>query len=393
MRGPMKTSIFHDFSWQAFSAGTIAAIVGFGSSFAVVVAGLIAVGANPAQASSGLMAAAIAFGVAGIVLGVMTRMPIAAAWSTPGAALMVTTGPVEGGFEAAVGAFLVTGALIVIAGFWKTLGDLVAKIPGAIASATLGGVLLGLCIAPVKAAATAPEAALPVIIVWALVARFKRLWSVPAAAVTAVIVVAVLGDPLPDTTLWPAPVLITPVLSMGAVIGIALPLFIVTMASQNIPGIAVLRVNGYAPPSRAPIAITGAFSMLCAPFGGHTVNLSAIVAALCAGPDAHEDPDKRYWAALAMGIVSVGLGLMASVVVAVVQAAPPLLIEMVAGLALLGPLAASVKTALEDEDTREAAVVTFVVAASGLSIAGIGGAFWGLIAGGAILGLKRLGKS
>lgn len=388
----MKTSIFNDFSWQAFSAGTIAAIVGFGSSFAVVVAGLIAVGATPEQASSGLMAAAIAFGVAGVVLGLMTRMPIAAAWSTPGAALMVTTGPVEGGFEAAVGAFLVTGALIVLAGFWKTLGNLVAKIPTAIASAMLGGVLLGLCLAPVKAAATVPEAALPVIVVWALVARFQRLWAVPAAAVTAVVVVAILGDPLPDTSLWPNPLLITPALSVGAVVGIALPLFIVTMASQNIPGIAVLRMNGYEPPSRAPVAITGVFSVLCAPFGGHTVNLSAIVAALCAGPDAHANPARRYWAALAMGGVSVILGLMASLVVAIVQAAPPLLIETVAGLALLVPLAAAVKTALEDEDTREAAIVTFVVAASGLSIAGIGGAFWGLIAGGAILGLKQLGK-
>ncbi len=389
----MKPSIFKEFSGQAFSAGTIAAVVGFGSSFAVVVAGLIAVGASPDQAASGLMAAAIAFGVAGALMGWMTRMPVAAAWSTPGAALMVTTGAVPGGFEAAVGAFLVTGALIVLAGFWKTLGALVARIPTAIASAMLGGVLLGLCLAPVKAVAAVPEAALPVIIVWALVARFKRLWAVPAAAVAAVIVVVVLGDPLPDQSFWPNPVWVSPTFSVGAVVGIALPLFIVTMASQNIPGIAVLRVNGYAPPSRMPIAMTGGLSILAAPFGGHTINLSAIVAALCAGPDAHPDPAKRYWAAIAMGVVSIGLGLMASLVVALVQAAPPLLIETVAGLALLGPLAASVKGALEDEDTREAAIVTFVVAASGLSIAGIGGAFWGLIAGGAILGLKRLGAS
>jgi len=383
--------MFKDFSIQAIVAGLIAAVVGFGSSFAVVIAGLIAVGATIEQASSGMMAAALAMGFAGIVMAMMTRMPIAAAWSTPGAALLVMTGPMEGGFEAAVGAFLVSGALIVLAGYWRTLGRLVAAIPGSIASAMLAGVLMGLCLVPVKAAATVPSAALPVIFVWAIVARFKRLWAVPAAAVAAVIVVVVQGDVIHTDSLWPAPIIITPILTWSAVIGIAVPLFIVTMASQNIPGIAVLKVNGYEPASGPPIVVTGIFSILSAPFGGHAVNLSAIVAALCAGPDAHADPSRRYWAAISMGVFSVALGFMAGLVVAVVQAAPPLLIETVAGLALLGPLAASLKAALDDASAREAAVVTFVVAASGLSILGIGGAFWGLIAGGAILGLKRLG--
>lgn len=377
------------FSGQAVTAGLIAAVVGFGGSFAVVVAGLVAVGASPNQAASGLMAAALAMGFAGIVMAYLTRMPIAAAWSTPGAALLVTTGPVAGGFEAAVGAFLVTGALVVVAGFWRPLSRLVAAIPGPIAAAMLAGVLLGLCLAPVKAAAATPEAALPVIAVWAIVLHLKRLWAVPAAAVAAVIVVAVLGDPIATESLWPNPVLIEPVFSWAAIVGIAVPLFVVTMASQNIPGFAVLKVNGYEPPTGSPIAVTGVFSILGAPFGGHTVNLSAIVAALCAGPDADPDPAKRWWAAISMGGFSVVLGLMASLVVAVVQAAPPLLIETVAGLALLGPLALALKAALEGDDLREAAVVTFVVAASGLSIAGIGAAFWGLIAGGMIVLLKR----
>jgi benzoate membrane transport protein len=379
-----------DFSWQAFSAGLIAALVGFGSSFAVVVAGLVAVGANPAEASSGLMAAALAMGFAGIVMAVMTRMPIASAWSTPGAALLVTTGPVPGGFEAAVGAFLVSGALIIVAGFWKPLGRWVALIPTALASAMLAGVLVGICLLPVKAVASAPMAALPVIVVWAVVACFRRLWAVPAAALAAVVVVMWQGTGIDAQSLWPEPVLFTPVFSSAAIIGIALPLFIVTMASQNIPGIAVLRSYGYEPVSGPPIAVTGLFSMLCAPFGGHAVNLSAIVAALCAGPDAHPDPARRYWAAIFMGVFSVFLGLLASLVIALVQAAPPLLIETVAGLALLGPLAASLKAALDSEPEREAAIVTFVVAASGLSFAGVGAAFWGLIAGGVILGLKKL---
>lgn len=379
-----------DLSWQAFSAGLIAALVGFGSSFAVVVAGLVAVGANPAEASSGLMAAALAMGFAGIVMAVMTRMPIAAAWSTPGAALLVTTGPVPGGFEAAVGAFLVSGALIIVAGFWKALGRWVALIPTALASAMLAGVLVGICLLPVKAAASVPEAALPVIAVWAVVACLKRLWAVPAAALAAIIVVVWQGTGIGAQSLWPEPILFTPVFSTAAVIGIALPLFVVTMASQNIPGISVLRAYGYEPVPGPPIAVTGLFSVLCAPFGGHAVNLSAIVAALCAGPDAHPDPARRYWAAIFMGVFSVFLGLLASLVIALVQAAPPLLIETVAGLALLGPLAASLKAALDSEPEREAAIVTFVVAASGLSFAGVGAAFWGLIAGGVILLLKKL---
>lgn len=379
-----------EFSWQAFGAGLIAALVGFGSSFAVVVAGLVAVGASPAQASSGLMAAAMAMGFAGIVTAMMTRMPIAAAWSTPGAALLATTGALEGGFEAAVGALFVCGGMIVVAGFFKPLGRLVAMIPTTLASAMLAGVLLGLCLMPVKAVASAPAAAIPVIVVWAIAARFKRLWSIPAAVLTAIAVVLWMGEPIQPATIWPAPMLVTPIFSWGAIIGIALPLFVVTMASQNIPGIAVLRSFGYVPPTGSPIAVTGIFSMLAAPFGGHTVNLSAIVAALCAGPDAHADPSRRYWAAIFMGVFSVLLGLLASLVIALVEAAPPYLIETVAGLALLGPLAQSLKNALADDEAREAAIVTFVVAASGLSIAGIGGAFWGLIAGGLILALKRV---
>lgn len=388
----MSNSLFKDFSVQAATAGILAAVVGFGSSFPIVVAGLVAVGANSEQASSGLMAAALAMGFASLLIALVTRKPIASAWSTPGAALLVTTGAVAGGFEAAVGAFIVSGALIIVAGYWKTFGRWVSMIPGSLAGAMLAGVLLGLCLAPVKAVATVPEAALPVILVWAVVARFYRLMAVPAAVVMAVIIVIFQGDPIVTTSLWPNPVFITPVFTWGAVIGIALPLFIVTMASQNIPGIAVLVAQGYKPSAGKPIAFTGLLSMISAPFGGHAVNLSAIVATMCASPDAHPDPDRRYWAAMVKGIVSIGLGLMAGLVVAVVQAAPPLLIETVAGLALLGPLATSLKTAMEDENDREAAIVTFVVAASGLTIAGIGGAFWGLIAGAAILGLKRLGR-
>lgn len=388
----MANSLIKDFSLQAASSGAIAGLVGFGGSFAVVVAGLTAVGASPAQMSSGLMAAALAMGIASVVMAVMSRLPMASAWSTPGAALLVTTGAVDGGFEAAVGAFIISGALIIVVGFWKTFGRLVSKIPPTIASAMMAGVLLGLCLVPIKAVATVPEAALPVIIVWAVVARFYRLMAVPAAVVAAVIIVVFQGDPIQFTSFWPDPVLITPVFNWAAVIGIALPLFVVTMASQNIPGVAALVAQGYKPSAGKPIAFTGFLSIFAAPFGGHATNLSAIVATMCAGPDAHSDPNRRYWAAIVKGLVSIALALLSGLVIAVVQAAPPLLIETVAGLALLSPLAASLKIAMDDDNDREAAIVTFVVAASGLTIAGIGGAFWGLIAGGVIMCLKRLGQ-
>jgi benzoate membrane transport protein len=384
----LARSIIKDFSFQAASAGAIAGLVGFGGSFAVVLAGLTAVGASPAQVSSGLLAAALAMGIASVVFGAVTRLPMAAAWSTPGAALLVTTGAVAGGFEAAVGAFIISGTLIIVVGYWKTFGRLVSKIPATIASAMMAGVLLGLCLAPIKAVATVPEAALPVILVWAVVARFYRLMAVPAAVVAAVIVVVFQGEPIEFTSLWPDAVLITPVFNWAAVIGIALPLFVVTMASQNIPGVAALVAQGYKPSAGKPIAFTGLLSVFAAPFGGHAANLPAIVATMCASPDAHPDPDRRYWAANFKGLVSIALALLSGLVIAVVQAAPPLLIETVAGLALLSPLAASLRIAMDDENHREAAIVTFVVAASGLTIAGIGGAFWGLIAGGAIMGLK-----
>src|ERR1700730_3868715 len=289
------------FSTQALAAGLLAAFVGFAGSFAVVVRGLTAVGATPAQAASGVMALSIAMGLCGILLSLRLRMPISVAWSTPGGALLATSGPVVGGFSGAVGAFMVTAALIVMCGQWKPLGRLVSAIPRALANAMLAGVLLGLCLAPMRAVASVPGLALPVVLVWVVVAQFARRFAVPAAVVVAVALIAMTSS-LPPTSLGallPVPVLVTPTFSLGGVIGIALPLFIVTMASQNIPGVAVLNVNGYRPEPGRLFNVTGLFGLLVAPFGGHAVNLAAITAALCAGPEAHPDPDRRYWAAVA----------------------------------------------------------------------------------------------
>ena len=378
-------------SLQAVVAGALAGFVGFASSFAVVVKGLLAVGATPEQAASGLAAVSIAMGLGAVILSLRTRMPISVAWSTPGAALLATTGTVPGGFEAAVGAFLVAGALIVVAGLWRPLGRLVERIPPALASAMLAGVLLGLCLAPVRAVAAMPLLALPVVLTWAVMARLNRLYAVPAAvAVTIGLLVFTGGlSGQGPTGVLSQPLLVMPTFSFAALVGIALPLFIVTMASQNIPGLAVLNINGYRPDAGPLFRTTGLLTMLAAPFGGHAVNLAAITAAMCASEEAHPDPARRWWAAAVSGIVYIGFGLMAGAAIALISRSPPVLIEAVAGLALLGSFGNALSTALADPKHREAALVTFLVTASGLTFGGISGAFWGLVAGGFILSLSR----
>jgi benzoate membrane transport protein len=382
-------------SIAAITAGLLSAFVGIASSFAVIIEGLRAVGATQAEAASGLMALSIAMGVCGIALSLRTRMPISIAWSTPGAALLASSAQVEGGFAAAVGAFLVSGVLVVLAGFWKPLGRWVSAIPGPLANAMLAGVVLGLCLAPARAVADEPALGLAIVAVWAVVAKFRRLYAVPAAVLTAL---ALIAATYPVTRaelgpLWPDPILIAPSLSLPAVIGVALPLFLVTMASQNIPGMAVLNANGYRPEAGPLFRMTGAFSILAAPFGAHAVNLAAITAALCAGPEAGPDPSRRWWAALAAGCAFVVFGLFAGAATALISAAPPILIQAVAGLALLGVLGSSILGAVGEPETREAAIITFLVTASGLSFYGISGAFWGLVAGGVVLAWTRWRRS
>ena len=375
--------------------GCLTAFVGFASSFAVVLHGLQAVGATDAQAASGLTALSISMGLCAILLSVATKLPVSIAWSTPGAALLASAGAIDGGFPAAVGAFCVCAVLIVIAGLFRPLGRAVAAIPAPLANAMLAGVLLGLCFAPVKAIAFNPLLGLPIITAWIVVGAFKRLWAVPAALAAFALVLA-LGVKVPDGalaslehSLMPSVELVRPAFTVAGLVSIALPLFIVTMASQNIPGIAVLKVHHYDPKPGPLFAVTGLFSVFSAPFGGHAVNLAAITAAMCAGQDAHADPQRRYWAAIVAGVVYIVLGLLAGAVTAFVALAPPILIEAVAGLALVGALSNSAMNAFQKAESREAAAITFLVTASGVSFAGISGAFWGLIAGGLMMALSH----
>ncbi|WEX76517.1 benzoate/H(+) symporter BenE family transporter [Sinorhizobium numidicum] len=387
--------MLRDFSVQSLFMGLLIAFVGFASSFAVILHGLAGVGATETQAASGLMALSISMGICAIAISVVTRLPVSIAWSTPGAALLATAGTIEGGFNAAVGAFLVCGLLIVIAGLWKPLGKLVSSIPPALANAMLAGVLISLCFAPVKAIAFNPLFGLPIVLAWAIVGSINKLYAVPAALLAFALVIA-FGIEMPagafaelSSALVPKAEFVSPVFNTAAMVSIALPLFIVTMASQNIPGIAVLKVNDYHPNPGPLFAATGLFSMLSAPFGGHAVNLAAITAAMCAGADSHPDRSRRYWSAINAGIAYIVFGLLAGAVTTFVSLAPPVLIEAVAGLALIGAFASSAMAAFTAANTREAAAITFLVTASGVSFGGVSGAFWGLLAGGLMLALSR----
>jgi benzoate membrane transport protein len=253
-------------------------------------------------------------------------------------------------------------------------------------------VLLSLCLAPVKAVATDPLTGLAVVLTWVLVGLYRKVLAVPAAVVVAAVLIG-LTTPIPPAVwegLRPAPVLVMPAFSFAALIGTALPLYVVTMAAQNISGMAVLRANGYEPEFGPILRNTGLFTLLAAPFGGHSVNLAAITAALCAGPEAEPDRNRRYWAAVVCGGVYIVVGRVSGAATAFIAAAPPILIEAVAGLALVGAFGASTSSALHATETREAAVVTFIVTASGVGFLGIPGAFWGLVAGIALHLVNRL---
>ncbi|MFP6740583.1 MAG: benzoate/H(+) symporter BenE family transporter [Alphaproteobacteria bacterium] len=372
-----------EFSMPAFAAGVLAAFVGFAGSFAIVVQGLYGVGASGPEAASGLMAFSVSMGLCGVFLALKTRMPISVAWSTPGAAFLATVVPMEGGFPVAVGAFLVTAVLIILAGLWKPLGRAVSAIPKPLAAAMLAGVLLRLCLAPFEAIVAFPYVGLPILLVWAVVAKINRLFAVPAAVlVAAVLIVTVFDvDAAAMGALWSSPFVVMPRFTVA---GIALPLFVITMAGQNITGIAVLSGFGFKPNAGAMFGWTELFSLASAPFGGHAVNLAAITTAICAGHEAHPDPDKRYWAAVVGGATYIGFGLTAGAAIAFISLSPPILIAAVAGLALFGALSTSLVNAMTSERDREAALITFLVTVSGMTFFGISCVFWGLLAGGAI---------
>ncbi|MFS4438798.1 benzoate/H(+) symporter BenE family transporter [Paracoccaceae bacterium GXU_MW_L88] len=376
---------------QTASTGLVVAIVGFFSSFPIILQGLTSVGASQAEAASGLMAAAVAMGIAGIALSVWKREPISVAWSTPGVALLAVTPALADGFGGAVAGFLVAGALTILSGLWKPLGRLATTVPPSLAQALLAGVLVSLCAAPFQALAVTPATALPILLTWFLVSRVYRLFAVPAAVIAAIIVTLIANDgslALPAQT-FSAPVLTGPIFSLDAILQIGLPLYIVTMATQNIPGIAILRSYGYTPPAGPLFAGVGAASVLSAPFGAPATCLAAITAALCAGPDSHPDPRARWWSAVFGGVIYCLFGLFAAVITTIAASAPDMLLETLTGVALISVFINAASAALAEPSEREAAGVTFLVTASGMSFLGLGAAVWGLILGAGVLALSK----
>lgn len=384
--------MFRDISAPALYMGILAALTGFAASFAIVLAGLTAVGATPSQAATGLLFASLAMGVCSIWLPARTRIPAAVAWSTPGAAFLATSTALPGGFAEAVGALIGCAALLLLTGAVPALGRLVAGIPKPLANALLAGVLLKLCLAPAVAAAVMPALALPIVAAWAIGLAWTRLAAMPAAVIAFVLVIALSFDataPMAPPAL-PTLQVVPPVFTLQAFISLSVPLYLVTMAGQNIPGFAVLELNGYAVQRPPLLRATGAVSLAVAPFGSVPVNMSAITAAMMAGDDAGPDPGRRYWAAITSGIVYVGLAASAGLVATLVSLAPTPLITAVAGLALIPALASALTAALDHPTQREAPAITFLVAASGITLLGISGAFWGIVAGAALWYAKHL---
>ncbi|HEV7742526.1 MAG TPA: benzoate/H(+) symporter BenE family transporter [Pseudolysinimonas sp.] len=384
---------------QPIIAGVIGALTGFASSFALLIAGLQAVGATAAEAASGLLVLCVFQAIIGIVLSVRYRMPISIAWSTPGAALMVAAKGLTDDFSAAVGAFVLCGVLLLVTGLWPWLARAMTRIPKPIASAMLAGILLPICLAPVLASVGETWwQGLTVVGVWLLVAKFAPRWAVPAAVVATAAVVAISagGNPLAGQSVLPTLRFVVPGIDPAVLISLGIPLYVVTMAGQNVPGFAVLSTFGYTnPPARAIFIGTGIGTAVGGLFGAYTVNLSAITAAMTAGPDAHPDRSRRWIAIVASGSSYIVLGLLASAATALVSVSPPILITAIAGLALFGALASAVTAALEEPEHRPVAIITFLVVASGIAIAGIGSALWGLVVGGLVMlwfGWRRRGR-
>lgn len=379
---------------QPVSAGIVAAIAGFATSFALVIAGLQAVGASDAQASSGLMIACVTTGLSCIYLAWRFRMPISTAWSTPGAALLVAASRDDAHFAASVGAFIVCGVLIVLCGLWPWLGRLVTSIPKPIASAMLAGILFPICLAPVTASIEHPALGLPIVIAWLIMLRLAPRWAVPTAMLVCGLVIALSAgtDWLTRDSVAPQLVFVMPEFDPIVIVSLGVPLFIVTMAGQNVPGFAVMSTFGYEVPPRPALVTTGALSAGGGLLGGLGINLAAITAAIMASPEAHPDRERRWVATVTAGVCYLLLGLGASVATALVAASPSIIIIAVAGLAVVGALITSVTGALDDPRHRVTAIATFLVTASGVTLLGIGSAFWGLLTGAVFmlwLGWKR----
>ncbi|MEO7548934.1 MAG: benzoate/H(+) symporter BenE family transporter [Ramlibacter sp.] len=377
-------SFFRDVSLSAFTAGFVAVLVGFTSSVAIVFQAAQAFGATPELISSWMWALGLGMGLCTAIPSLVLRKPVMVAWSTPGAAVLATAG-LAGGFSMAeaVGAFLVCGALVTLFGVTGWFEKLMNRIPVAIASALLAGVLARFGLQAFAAAQSALPLVLLMLVSYLLARRLAPRYAVVVTLVVAIVYVALHGQ-MAWTALhfdFAMPVFTAPRFSVAAITSLALPLFVVTMASQNLPGVAAIQAAGYQMPISRLITVTGVAMLLLAPFGAFALCLSAITAAICMGREAHEDPARRYTAAVCCGALYVLVGVFGAAVTGLLTAFPKELVVAIAGLALLGTIGNGLAAALQHESHREAALITFLVTLSGVAIAGVGSAFWGVVAG------------
>ncbi|MFI9327667.1 benzoate/H(+) symporter BenE family transporter [Kitasatospora sp. NPDC052868] len=377
-----RRSLRRDASLPALLAGLVCIVVGFSGPLVVVLAAASAGRLDQAHTASWIWAVSIGSGLTCLLLSWWTRTPVIAAWSTPGAALLVTSlGAYP--YREAVGAFLVCGVLVALFGVTGLFGRLIAAIPAGIVNAMLAGILFSFGAGIFGAVHGAPGLVLGSFAAFLLAKRFAPRYAVPAALlVGAVLAAATTGLPLHLGSGGPTrPVLTVPAFSWPAMVGLALPLTIVALASQNAPGLGVMRAFGYRPDDRLVIGATGGLSVLLAPFGSPGVNLAAITAAICAGPESHPDPRRRYVAGMSAGAFYLVVGSFSGLLVSLFTGLPKELIAVIAGVALLASLQGSLAAAVAEERGRDAAVVTFLATASGMSLCGIGSAFWGLLLG------------
>ncbi|MBB2778237.1 UNVERIFIED_ORG: benzoate membrane transport protein [Comamonas terrigena] len=383
---------FRDFSLSALSAGFVAVLVGVTSSVALVFQAAQAFGATPAQISSWMWALGWGIGLCCAVPSLLLRKPVMVAWSTPGAAVLAAAG-VAGGFSMAeaVGAFIVSAALIALCGFSGWFERVMDRIPAAIAAALLAGVLARFGLQVFESAQTALPLVLSMLLTYVLSRRLWPRYAVMLTLMAGIACAAWQGQMQWSQVEWrlALPVFTTPSFTWQACISVALPLFVVTMASQNLPGVEVIRTAGYALPVSRLVGTTGVVTLLLAPFGAFGINLAAITAAICMGTEAHADPAKRYTAAVWCGLFYVLLGIFGAVVAGLLAAFPKELVMAIAGLALLGSIGGGLMAALQQDSSREAALITFLVTLSGVVIAGIGSAFWGVVAGGLTLFVQQ----
>lgn len=367
---------------SAISAAAVGTVIGFGGTVALVVQAGHALGASPDQIVSMVTALCLGIGLPGLLLSWRMKVPVILAWSTPGAALLAAS-TLGVGWPTAVGAFVIAGGLMVVTGLIPALGRLAARIPGGIASAMLAGVLLPFCLKLFLVFPTDLALAAGLFAVFLLMRRLAPTWALPAVLVCAFAVLALRGQVAlpPGTGLFGQLSPVAPAFDLKVAVSLALPLFLVTLVSQNLPGLVVLKAAGYEPPPGPLLLSTGLATLVLAPFGAYGVNLAAIVAAICTGPDAHPDPRRRWIVGVIYGGLYLVVALFAAPLAGLFIAMPPAALAVLTGLALIGPLTGALQGAMAEPDHREAAVIAFAATASGAALFGIGSAFWGLLAG------------